>query len=200
MITKDQITYRSSNAEILEAYAEELKIPKGENCSSVLCIDLPTREELNGGAPDKIQPVFVQKRNDARVVNSANFHTQGQQAAFNELRGSSINTDRLLRVIFAPMSQEDLDAVGIEPGSTLDASFNIDVIRSTKPFYSTQSPMVYPAGSNYAGQIITSDGKPVYENSFVTKGNPTFEGMDLPLDTAKLNVAGTTTKVTQEVA
>lgn len=40
--------------------------------------------------------------------------------------------------------------------------------QSFEPFWETQQPVVYPASSNFAGQVVLKDGKPYYRNTQYT--------------------------------
>jgi hypothetical protein len=200
---KSNITAYSVNAEIMQAYETELQIPEGASASSVICVDIVSREQFANAIGDtRLQAIFVQNRNDVRPVNSGSFLTEGARDAFAALRGASLNNARLLRIVGPVQSAEDIKATGIEKGRVLPAQFNIDTHRAVKPFYKGQSPMVYPEASPNAGQTMTSGGQPLYEYSFLTVGVPTHTGFDLVVDrvATSVNVAtSATTATTAEV-
>lgn len=183
-MNKDQITVYSKNDEIATAFEAELTIVDGTQASRVVIVDITTREELAGAAGDtRKQLILVQARKDLRSGSLGSFLTAGAQDAFASLKKDSTNFSRIVRIIGPPMSDKDIEVNGLAKGKTLDQNFNIDTHRSFKPFYEKQQPMVYPTQHELAGETITSDGKAVYEYSFLCTGEPTHTGMDIALDT-----------------
>ena len=178
------ITAYSKNAEVVAAYETELEIPQGANASRVLIFDIVERSEFAGIANDtRKQLLLLQVRSDVRSASTGSFLTEGARDAFAALRSDSSNFTRAVRVVGPPMSDKDLAHSKLVKGQLMEPQFNIDTHRSTTPFYKGQDPMVYPVGAALAGETITSDGQPVYENSFLCIGDPLHVGMDLALDT-----------------
>jgi hypothetical protein len=157
------------NSEINETYKAQLS---GET-SDVILVAIGDPVKTRTG-DTQVPFLLVQKRNDVRGAGV------DDEASFFRGWGS-----RLVRH-FGNATPAQLAKQNLKVGSII-AGASIAVKRGLKPFFkkadgSPQDPMQYPAGSVRAGELITSNGQAVYEDTIFVFGEPTHEGMNLVLD------------------
>lgn len=163
--------FRVKNSELVEKF----NITDVMEHAIVGAIEEPYKDR-NG---DMQTPILLIQQQNVRKADADN-------SAIAALQGW--NSGRLLRSITNVKSSvaTQLNIKVGEPITVKGNSLVLSLQRQTEPFYESQDPMLNPQ----SGEVLTSGGKPVYENT-----EPSFTvnhvGMDIEFDQTKVDVEET---------